>query len=84
MVEAVCVLPAKTSKSFVAGVEPFQLPGFVQFPLGVAPPFHVSVAPLSACAPPRHEPVIIIAASQAGSRSVLHRVFMFIQTGYGL
>src|ERR1700744_3770348 len=42
-VVAVCVPPLKMIKSSVVGAMPFQLPGVVQLPSGVAPPFQVRV-----------------------------------------
>ena len=44
LVVAVWVFPAKTRRSFVLGVAPFQFPGVSQLPSGTAPPFQVSVA----------------------------------------
>src|SRR5882724_7886977 len=48
-VVAVWVEPLKTSRSLVVGATPFQLPGLVQFPSGVAPPFHVRVPAKAGC-----------------------------------
>lgn len=76
-VVAVCVLPLKTSKSFVVGAMPFQLPGVVQLPSGVAPPFHVRV-PANAGCQLKTQRAAIVANRIAALRDVWGCLFIFL------